>query len=234
VTTAKNTSNPKPLRVLAIGAHPDDLEIGCGGTLIAHSDRGDTVSLLILTDGNGRPKAAGLRVAEAEAGAEILGAEAVFWGGLEDGEITDGKETVELIDSVIEQVKPDVVYTLWGTDTHQDHRATHLATLAAARRVSRILLYEGPTTVDFRPTLYVDIGDVLDRKIEALRAHASQVEANQLVDVEALEAEARYRGFEARLAHGKAEAFGVARFVWDLAEVADARPTGARRQKIAQ
>jgi LmbE family N-acetylglucosaminyl deacetylase len=230
VTTNQNHT---PLRVLAIGAHPDDLEIGCGGTLITHSDRGDSVSLLILTDGNGRPKATGLRVDEAEAGARLLGAESVFWGGLVDGEITDGKETVELIDSVIEQVQPDVVYTLWGTDTHQDHRATHLATLAAARRVSRILLYEGPTSVDFKPTLYVDIADVLDRKIEALCAHASQVEANQLVDVEALEAEARYRGFEARLPHGKAEAFGVARFVWDLEDAVERRPATARRQRIA-
>lgn len=215
---AMNDAGRRPLRVLAVGAHPDDLELGCGGTLARHADRGDRVSLLILTDGMGRKTPHGLRVDEAEAGAELLGAVEVFWGGLADGGISEGKETVELIDAVIERVEPDVVYTLWGSDTHQDHRATHLATLAAARRVSRVLLYESPTSLGFAPSLFVDVGEggYLERKVEALRAHVSQVRANQLVDIEAVEAGARYRGFEARLPHGMAEGFAVARFVWDL------------------
>lgn len=89
--------------------------------------------------------------------------------------------------------------------------------MSAARRVSRVLLYESPTSLGFAPVLFVDVdGEFLLRKVEALRAHVSQVRANQLVDIEAIEAGARYRGFEARLPHGKAEGFAVARFVWDL------------------
>lgn len=230
MTTAADTNDG--FKVLAIGAHPDDVELGCGGSLIVHADRGDDVSLLILTDGSGRPHAAGLRVDEAKAGANLLGASRVFWGDFEDGRIPDGKDTVELIDSVIQEIQPDVVYTHWGTDSHQDHRAVHLATLAAARRVSRILLYEAPSSLEFRPSLYVDIGETLDRKIAALEAHVTQVQANQLVDVEAQLAEARYRGFEARLPHGTAEAFGVVRLVWDLPQrpVGPVRVTPLRRQ----
>lgn len=219
------------LSVLAVGAHPDDIELGCGGTLVAHSRRGDSVALLILTDGNGRPQSApGARVAEAEAAAAMLGASRVFWGNLDDRAVPEGRETVEAIDAVIEEVQPDIVYTLWGVDTHQDHRVTHEATLAAARRVSRILLYESPTSLNFQPTLFVDVSEVLDRKLEALAAHASQVEANQLVDPEALAAEARFRGFEARLPHGKAEGFAVARFVWDL----DAGSPESRAQAMVE
>lgn len=203
------------LRVLAIGAHPDDIELGCGGALAAHRAHGDDVAMLVLTDGNGRPHPPGQRIREAEAAAELLGA-TLYWGGLEDRAIGGGQETVRVIDEVIEAVEPDVVYTLWGDDTHQDHVATNMASCAAARRVSRVLLYESPTSIGFLPTLFVDIGAFLETKLAAIRAHASQTRANQLVDLEAIESEARYRGFEARLPHGKAEGFAVARFVWDV------------------
>jgi LmbE family N-acetylglucosaminyl deacetylase len=204
------------MNVLAIGAHPDDIEISCGGALLAHRARGDRVAMLVLTMGECGPQALDSRVAEQEKGAAILDVE-LFWGGFDDCAVPEGRPTVELIDSLIEEVTADVVYTHAPTDTHQDHRATAVATMAAARRCCRVLMYEAPSSQQFCPSLFVDIGPFLERKLEAVRAHASQVLSNRLVDLEAIAAQARFRGFEARILHGFAEGFAVPRFVWDIA-----------------
>jgi LmbE family N-acetylglucosaminyl deacetylase len=201
------------MNVLAIGAHPDDIELGCGGTLCAHRNNGDEVAMLVMTTGERGPQDAVSRVREQEDAAALLGAE-LFWGGFEDGAVPNGREAVDVIQSVIATVKPTVVYTHFPQDTHQDHRATGVASQAACRRLSRVLFYEAPTSEDFRPELYVDIGDVLDRKLDVLRTHMSQVLKNGLVDLEAIEGQARYRGFQARIRW--AEAFEVGRFVWDI------------------
>jgi LmbE family N-acetylglucosaminyl deacetylase len=89
-----------------------------------------------------------------------------------------------------------------------------VASLAAARRLSRVLGYESPTSQSFSPDLYVDTTGLLERKLELLRAHVSQVLKNGLVDLPAVEAQARYHGFNARIS--QAEAFESHRFVWDL------------------
>ena len=205
----------RALSVLAIGAHPDDVEISCGGALLAHRARGDRVSLLVLTMGERGPQALASRVEEQERAAAILDAE-LHWGTFDDGAVPDGRPTVELIDALMGEVGADVVYTHSPGDTHQDHRATAVATMAAARRCSRVLMYEAPSSQGFIPSVFVDIGPFIERKLEAVRAHTSQVLKNRLVDLEAIAAQARYRGFEARLSHGHAEGFVAPRFVWDL------------------
>ena len=203
------------MNVLAVGAHPDDIELGCAGTLLAHRARGDSVSMLVLTMGERGPQALDSRVREQEAAAEILGAR-LFWGGFDDGAVPEGRPTIELIDAVAREVGADVLYTHGPKDSHQDHRAISIASAAAGRRVNRLLMYESPTSQGFCPSLYVDIGPYLEAKLAAIGAHSSQVLKNRLVDLEAVAAQARFRGFEARIGHGHAEAFAVGRFVWDL------------------
>ena len=203
------------MNVLAIGAHPDDVELGCGATLMAHRAKDDTVAMLIMTVGERGPQALESRVREQEDAAALLGAR-LFWGGFDDGAVPDGRPATEVIDAVIREVDADLIYTHAPQDTHQDHRATSTASMAAGRRVGRVLMYEAPTSQNFVPSLYVDVGEFLEGKLDLIRAHASQVLKNRLVDLEAVEAQARYRGFEARLNHGHAEGFAVARFVWDL------------------
>src|SRR5215217_6537460 len=87
------------MNVLAIGAHPDDIELGCGGTLLAHRARGDEVALLVMTVGERGPQDVEPRVREQEMAAERLGAE-LFWGGFDDGAVPEGREATELIDRV--------------------------------------------------------------------------------------------------------------------------------------
>ena len=202
------------MNVLAVGAHPDDIEIGCGGTLLAHRRHGDRVTMLVMTTGERGPQAARSRIAEQQDAAQMLDADLV-WGGFDDGAVPDGRAAIDLIQDVVRQHDCDVVYSHGRNDTHQDHRATASATLAACRRAQRVLLYESPTSFGFTPSVFVDIDDVVEAKAELIRSHMSQVLKNGLVDLEAVEGQARYRGFQARLR--RAEAFEVDRFVWDLA-----------------
>jgi LmbE family N-acetylglucosaminyl deacetylase len=194
------------VNVLAIGAHPDDIELGCGATLLAHRERGDRLTLLVMT-GRGR------RIREQEEAADLLGAQLV-WGGFEDGSVPEGKAAIDVVERALAGAPADVVYTHSPRDTHQDHRATAAASLAAARKLSRVLLYESPTCQGFAPTVYVDVAGQVEAKLDLVRAHMSQVLKNGIVDLEAIEAQARYRGFQARVRW--AEAFETERLVVDL------------------
>ncbi|MCL4421892.1 MAG: PIG-L family deacetylase [Actinobacteria bacterium] len=203
------------MRVLAVGAHPDDIELGCGGALGAHRARGDEISLLVMTTGEYGPQEGRSRVFEQEDAARLLSAQ-LYWGCFEDGGVPEGRASVAVVERVLAQVQADVIYTHTTSDTHQDHRHTGEATLAAARRASRVLCYESPTSLDFRPVVYMDVSAHMEMKLATCRAHLSQVLKNGLVDLEAVEAQARWRGFQARLPHGSAEAFEAPRFLWDL------------------
>jgi len=203
--------------VLAIGAHPDDIEIGCGGALLAHRQRGDQIALLVMTNGERGPQDAKSRTREQEEAARLLGAD-LFWAGFDDGAVPDGRDGVDAVQIVTRATAADIVYTHGKSDTHQDHRATAQVSIAACRRVTRVLHYESPTTIGFQPMLHIDIAGLVEAKLELIRSHASQVLKNGLVDLEAVEAQARFRGFNARKRF--TEGFEVSRFVWDLAPAA--------------
>jgi LmbE family N-acetylglucosaminyl deacetylase len=202
--------------VLAVGAHPDDIERGCAGTLAAHRAAGDAVTMLVLTGGQNEPDAGADRRAEAESAARALDC-LLVWGRLMDCAVTTDTGTIAAIENVISGVEADVVYVHAPDDSHQDHRAAAAATLSAARHSSRILHYRTPSTVRFEPSLFVDISAHLDRKLSALSCHGSQVAGAATVDPETVSASARHFGAQARVRY--AEAFAPARFVWDLAAV---------------
>jgi LmbE family N-acetylglucosaminyl deacetylase len=202
--------------VLAVGAHPDDIELGCAGTLAAHRAAGDSVTMLVLTGGQNGPGANADRRAEAEAAARTLDC-LLVWGRLVDCAVSPDSGTIAAIENVISGVEADVVYVHAPEDSHQDHRAAAAATMSAARHSSRILHYRSPSTVRFEPSLFIDISAHLDRKIAALSCHNSQVQGSAMVDPEVVAASARHFGAQARVRY--AEAFAPARFVWDLASV---------------
>ena len=110
-----------------------------------------------------------------------------------DTSLTDGGDTISAIKEVIDETAATTIYTHTPRDVHQDHRNTHHASLVAARGVPRVYCYQAPsTTVEFRPTRFVGIDDVLDRKLEVIRAYTSQVEVRHYLDEELLRATARY------------------------------------------
>ncbi|MFE2285550.1 PIG-L deacetylase family protein [Streptomyces sp. NPDC059443] len=205
--------------VLAVGAHPDDIEIGCGGTLLAHKAAGDQVVMLVLTDGAQGPGLhAATRKAEQMEAARRLGVE-LRWAGAADGELVDGHETIRVIEDVIGEIGADVVYTHYPRDSHQDHRATAKAAISAARHVPQVLHFESPSSLDFEPRLFVDVGPHVEAKLHALAAHGSQTAGSRQVDPDIIHAQMRVHGFAAK-AHF-AEAFYARRFLIGLEVVAD-------------
>jgi LmbE family N-acetylglucosaminyl deacetylase len=199
----------RPLRVLAVGAHPDDIEIGCGASLAAHVAAGDEVWMFVLTRGEQRSN--GQRVHEQQAAADILGAK-LLWGPFTDGTIPSDVTALHYVDQIVSEIGPDVMYTHAGNDSHQDHRATAQLTLACARKMARILQWKAPSSLGFTPTVFVDVSDTLQVKIDAIAAHTSQLDAR--VDPEVLTADAVVWGHQARVRY--AEGFETPRFLWNV------------------
>lgn len=177
--------------VLAIGAHPDDVEIGVGGLLSAHAQAGDEITILTLSRG-ARGGDADSRQHESLAAAEILGAR-LFLKDLVDTEISGGGSTVRLIEEVVREIQPTIVYTHSGNDRHQDHRAVSEATIVATRRVGTVACYQSPSsTIDYRPTRFVRIDGFLDAKLRLLECFQSQTANRDYLTPEFVTATARY------------------------------------------
>jgi len=195
------------MNILALSAHPDDLEIGCGGTLLKYAKAGHRVYLMVLTDGSRGGDAAARRTEQLASG-KILGAQEVFWGGYHDTELPVSRDAIQQIEDVVKKVYPAFIFVNYTDDTHQDHRHLASCTLTATRYTRNVLFYETPTTQNFSPTVYVDIDGLLEDKVRALQAHASQVEKTNIESLSILEvarASAHFRGLQGRVR--SAEAF---------------------------
>jgi LmbE family N-acetylglucosaminyl deacetylase len=172
-------------RVVVVSAHPDDAETGAGGTIARYVDAGWRVTVLYLTrgeagiEGTDAGRAAAWRTEEAERACASLGARAVF-ADEPDGAVVADARTRDRFTRLLAGLAPDVVFGHWPLDTHRDHRVaarlTHEAWLSAERRFA-LYHYEvlpGAQTVGFRPTDFVDITTVEQRKRRACFAHDSQ------------------------------------------------------------
>ena len=193
------------MRILALGCHPDDIEFGCGGTLAKYAEAGHEVYMMVMTEGDAGGDHS-IRRSEQETAADILGCKKLFWGGYHDTELPLNREVIQRIEQVIAELEPDFIFVHNGDDTHQDHRSLNKATVTATRYTRNVLFYEGPTTQSFTPTVFVAVSEVIDRKIDALEAHASQVSKTNIGDlniVELAEAAALFRGTQARIKHAE-------------------------------
>ena len=194
-------SKSHAMRLLAIGAHPDDIEAGCGGTLIKYAQDGHRVFLMVMTEGE-RGATRRTRHREQLRAAKTLMVERIFWGGYPDTQVPSNPGLIERIESVVHEVQPDFIFVHYHDDTHQDHRHIATCTITATRYTKNVLFYEGPTTQNFSPTVFVDIDEVLEDKIASLRAHASQVvkthiEGLSIVDI--IRSAAHFRGIQGRV-----------------------------------
>ncbi len=173
------------LKVLCVGAHPDDPESGCGGTLSRYAEAGHDVALLYLTGGErgvaGKTseESARTRMAEARDACAILGAKAIFAGQV-SGDVQVTQARTDEFRRIFDGEKADVVFGHWPLDTEWEHQAAAILTLRAYLATPRavpLYLYEvqsGAQTLGFAPTAYVDISKTREKKTQALRAHKSQ------------------------------------------------------------
>jgi len=184
------------MKILAVGAHPDDLEILCGGTLAKYAQAGHTVTMAVFTNGNmGHPdiepaEMARIRRKEFENAAAIIGADTIWVDVDDEMTVVDLPSRLAMVD-VLREAKPDVILTHSDSDYHVDHRNTstlvfEAAPLACVHNIKRALpqldkqpvIYHFDTlgAVGFLPREYVDISDVMETKLAMFRCHKSQDE----------------------------------------------------------
>jgi LmbE family N-acetylglucosaminyl deacetylase len=210
--------------ILAVGAHADDVEIGCGGTVAMHVQNGDNVILLVMAessyayyDGTVLRTVEEGKVEEMNA-AKILGAKLINLG-FETKNVPYSSESIEAINKVIDDYNIDTIYTHWYHDTHQDHSRTTQSVISAGRYVRNILVYEpeypaGRSYLGFWNQYYVDITSTFEIKMNALNCHKSQIKKYGNFFMGAVEARARHRGYEIGTRY--AECFEVLRLLGDI------------------
>ncbi len=184
-TEEKSKAKPGKKKILVVGAHPDDPETGCGGTIARLISEGNEVVVVYMTRGErgikgvGLDEAAKIRTAEALEACKVFGCRSIFLTQIDSAaEITPERYT-EMI-NLMKQEKPDVVLSHWPLDGHRDHAICGILVLDAWRRVGStfdLFFYEvmlGTQSKDFIPTDFVDITDFRDIKLKASRCHKSQ------------------------------------------------------------
>jgi LmbE family N-acetylglucosaminyl deacetylase len=214
----------RPARVLAIYAHPDDLEISCGGALVRWSAAGGSTHLLTCTQGDKgtidtavEPQIlAERRAAEAEAAAKVLGADSHDSLGYPDGELENDSELRGRIVRCIRDVRPDIVVCPDPTAVffgdryinHHDHRVVGWATLDAIAPAAASPLYfpdAGPPhqvgtlllSGTLEPDLWIDIEEAVEAKTRALLCHESQVGTDERIITEIVRSRAAEAGADA-------------------------------------
>lgn len=200
-------------RILAIGAHPDDIELGCGGTLRKHVLNNDEVYYVIASLGEKSGDKA-KRKGESIAAAKLMGISDVYFLNLPDTMIAHDGISVGLLDKYMVKKEPEIVYVHSPLDYHQDHSNIAKSALSASRTMrNSILFYETPsTTIEFRPTAFSDISDTFEHKMKCVEHYISQ-NSKEYMEKEAIKGLAKNRGHTMGVKF--AEAFEVARiFRW--------------------
>jgi LmbE family N-acetylglucosaminyl deacetylase len=192
--------------VLALGAHPDDLELGCGASLAKLAAQGVDVHAVILTDGGQGGSTDFDRGEETRAGLAVLGVTNVTLHSFPDTRLHEClNDLIAVIEQHVREVEPDRVYTMFDRDRHQDHRAVYDASAVACRRVPQILGYETPSSYpNFIPTIFEPVDDFIERKVEALKVHQSQG-SRLYMQEEKIRSAAHFRGVQVDL--GQTEGF---------------------------
>lgn len=182
---SENADPEKKLKVVVVGAHPDDPETGCGGTMILLAEKGHGVVSAYLTrgeagiSGKSYDEAAQIRTNEALKACEIMNVKAAFLTQI-DGSTEITPERYNEMHNFMSSEKPDIVFTHWPIDTHRDHRICSMlvydAWLHSGKQFSLYYfeVMSGEQSQNFNPADYTDISSVVEKKHKACLEHKSQ------------------------------------------------------------
>jgi len=216
---------------MVVAAHPDDEILGCGGTIARHIANGDFVHVIFLTNGVGARGEADTEAGERQSAAwqalQTLGVQNASFNDFPDNQLDDVPliNVVRVIEQAAGSILPTTVYTHHSNDLNIDHRVCHNATKTAFRpipgqSVKAVYAFEVLSSTEwafgtgksFTPSLFVDIGDYLTLKRQALTAYAKEMRVfPHARSFESVDALARCRG--ATVGVEAAEAFEVIREV---------------------
>ena len=187
-------------KVLVIVAHPDDEVLGMGGTISKYASNGDEVSLLIVTDGSTSQYKSDPRLieiikekkVETEKAAKIMGIKHIFYGGLPDMklDVIEHIKVNNVIEKVIDEINPDIVYTHFDGDVNKDHQCVFQSTIVACRpvpgqKVKELYSFSVPSSTEWTPqnsktvfisNVYVDIeGEYAEKKYKAMEEYKTEI-----------------------------------------------------------
>ena len=184
------TDLPPGENVLVFSPHCDDESIGCGGTLHKHHQKGHHLTAVFMTDGskcdtndNNSNNIVRIRKQEAETAAQILGIDRLIFLDYPDRQLRTDQEVICRVEKILDEVKPDTVYLPFFLDNHPDHMATATVVINALRKkpAEHLFFYEIWTAMIHNRL--VDISDVIDKKLEAIRVYRSQKDIDNFVEV---------------------------------------------------
>ena len=207
------------MNVLAIGAHFDDIELGCGGTLAKHVANGDNVFAYVATKSgftnhqNIVIRSNEIADKEGENAMKILGVKLIK-GNFDALKIEFNDDLNLDIIKIIEDKKIDLVYSHWMGDIHHDHQAVARASLHSCRHVPRQLMYRSNwyhSNLEFKGNFYVDISYFWEIKKKSIEAHQSEMERTGKKWIEFFHNEAKNAGQRIEVKY--AEVFEVVKWL---------------------
>ena len=207
------------MNILAIGAHFDDIELGCGGTLAKHVKNGDNVYAYVVTKSgftnqdNVEVRSNDIATKEGEDAMRILGVELIK-GNFNTLEVEFTDELNVEILKIVQDKNIDTVYSHWMGDIHHDHHAVARASLHSCRHVPRQLMYRSNwyhSNTNFKGNFYVDISGFWEVKKKSIEAHESEMERTGRKWIEFFHNEAKNAG--QRIGVDKAEVFEVIKWL---------------------
>ncbi len=216
----------KKKTILAMSAHPDDMEIEAGGTLLKMSRSGHDVYSLILTNGAYRSECEQDVIRddvykEVKCAAKILGIKKTFYLDEPDTRLKCTGEIIARVDAIIDEIKPDFLISHHPFDSHQDHKSASEIMFAVSRkgRVPNVLTGEPlpyrPNIFAYKPQYYVDISSTIEEKLDAIRCFKTQYDKYQKeVWIDRIRSVARVMGWAMEIDY--AESFEVIRLMEDL------------------
>ncbi len=167
------------MKILAIGAHPDDIEYSCLGFLLAQKEKGAIIDYLIMTLGEkGNNENGEERREEQLTAFDFCGFNSIEFGNYTDGYLNINSETISFVERKINTFRPDIILTHAPKDWHQDHVNTSAIVQAACRNYPKLLFYNSYSSIDFTPKIFFDITDYVAQKKEILSKFRTQIVRN--------------------------------------------------------
>lgn len=204
-------------KILALGAHPDDIEMGCAGLIAKFVDAGAEVygGIMSKCDDQFTEENKGMLVEECRNAAKVGGINEIFFHDFPNKELPEYRtEIMNVYTNYQKELNPDLVLIPFLDDPHQDHSAVAYSAIRTFRGTEAILQYEilrhGSYT--FTPTLFVDISKYLEKKLKVLNCYKSQIKHRSYFDQESFKALARTRG--AQSGYDYAEGFVIYKIFW--------------------
>lgn len=163
--------------ILIVGAHPDDIELGCIGSLMKLKKEGKKIVYLVMTNGgNWEKKTYKDRVDEIKKALIHIDVDEVIVGAIQDGYLKHDPDTIDFLSNIIKKYSIDTVLCQYYKDTHQDHVNLGLNTLSIATSCKNLIFYESLTSTEFVPNYYIDISKYEIDKKNVLKEYVSQIE----------------------------------------------------------